>query len=207
MKKILLFSICLIAICLLTCRKESTSRVKKFPFTGNYDDTSIQIIPLQYTYSKYQPHSCYEYYGEDSFKSLDSTYHIYMQSVYYAKKKFDSCCGLIKCQPDYPQHMALKFTNQEVQICTDEYTVVNENYFMINKLYRNTQIDASLFYTSEKSFFYNSYSPNIGDWNKTTNEKKYLGIRKKYLGDYKYGWIQISIKNGFVSLDTMVLQK
>lgn len=196
-----------ILVCLfMTCTKEIVT-TRKYPLTGNYADTSMMLIPINYTFNKSQRVACFEYYGEDSFKTKDSLYQLQLTGVYYDQKNFDSCCGLIKCQADNPQYLALKFLTKDVELCIDNYSTVNSSYDMLNKLYRNTQIDAALNYSSKASYFYNSFSPFPGDWSRAVSEKKYIGCRKKYLGDYKYGWIQVSVKNNLFSIDTMAIQK
>lgn len=196
-----------ILVCLITTCTKETAVERKYPLTGNYADTSMKLIPVNYTFNKSKRVACFEYYGEDSFKTKDSTYHIQMSGVYYDQKNFDSCCGLIKCQPDNPQYLALKMLNNDLELCIDRYVTVNSSYDMLNKLYRNTQIDAALNYSSNAAYFYNSFSPFPGDWSRAVAEKKYIGCRKKYLGDYKYGWIQISVKNNLFSIDTIAMQK
>lgn len=206
MKKISTVGLLTFICFLLTCSKE-TILERKYPLTGNYADTSIRLIPVNYTFNKSIRVACYEYYGEDSFKSKDSSYQWQMSGVYYNQKNFDSCCGLIKCQPDNPQYLALTFLTKDLEWCIDNYTTVNGSYDMLNKLYRNTQIDAALQYSSNAVYFYNSFSPFPGDWSRAVDEKKYIGFRKKYLGDYKYGWIQVSVKNNLFSIDTLAIQK
>ena len=206
MKKWLL-PILLLFIVLITCKKETINTLPKYPFTGTYSDTTLTFIPLQYSITHYNPYSCFENYGSDSFKTSDSSIGIMLHTVYYDKKRFDSCCGLIKCQPDKPQYFAMRATKGDIEFCVDPITAVSTEYNMLNKLYRNTQIDDQLTYASGDVYFFNLFSPNAGDWNKASTEKKFVGLRKKYLGTYKYGWMQISVKNNTFTLDTLAFQK